>query len=135
MANDDQGDPYLQYIIEQLRTKSSQIIFYAPLSVLPLQISHIFMIIRKEKLHQNVFFILIHLCVSDIFLAVSALLAMHYEGHVTPTTSIGTFYTASVLFTLAINFDRYVIFYGEIVILLLIKVQWIKRGDMGMTNT
>ena len=96
-----------KHVIEMFKAPATQIMYYTSVSVIPLHISHIFLVTLKRKLHTNGYFILIQLCISDILLILSVLLAMHLNAHWIPSGAIGAFYTTSALFTLAINLDRY----------------------------
>ena len=76
------------------------------LAVMPFHISNILLIILKRNLHKNVFILLANLSVSDLLLQVFlSIIKSHFSKSVHIALSV--FHTASILFTLAINLDRY----------------------------
>ena len=79
---------------------------YFNLSVTPFHICNILLIVFKRDLHKNVFILLANLSVSDIFLQVFLYLIKTHRSKALHI-ALSTFGTASILFTLAINLDRY----------------------------
>lgn len=82
------------------------------LLTLPLHILHIILIIKKRNLHQNVYYILLNLSLSDSCLAISRALPFLMKS--SSLKVIATiFYVHSILLTLSINLDRYIkVMYG-----------------------
>ena len=79
---------------------------YVNLAVLPFHICNILLIVLKRNLHTNVFILLANLSVSDTFLQVFIyLIKSHHSKPI--RIAVSTFHTSSILFTLAINLDRY----------------------------
>ena len=79
---------------------------YINLAVMPLHICNILLIILKRNLHKNVFILLANLSASDLLLQVFlCIIKSHHSKPVYIILSI--FDKASLLFTLAINIDRY----------------------------
>ena len=79
------------------------------LLTLPLHIFHIILIIKKRNLHQNVYYILLNLSLSDSCLAIMRGLPLSKKAS-SPSILKGlamSFYVHSILLTLAINLDRY----------------------------
>ena len=80
---------------------------YFPFIVLPFHISNIATILAHHKFHQNVYFLLLNLSVSD---AVAIPFFLLIPAGVSPIIYMATlraFYTASILFTCTITLDRY----------------------------
>ena len=95
------------------RNSGSKPQFFIPppvaLITLPLHIFHIILIIKKRKLHQNVYYILLNLSLSDSCLAIMRGLPLSKKAS-SPSILKGlamSFYVHSILLTLAINLDRY----------------------------
>ena len=79
---------------------------YINLAVMPFHICNILLIVLKRNLHKNVFILLANLSVSDIFLQLFlCIFKSHFSRPIIIILSI--FDTCSLLFTLAINIDRY----------------------------
>ena len=83
-----------------------QQVMYLLFLVIPLHISHIVSILLKRSLRQNIYYILLNLCLSDLLLIITILLRVELEGIVL-STAYSITYAASILFTLAITMDRY----------------------------
>ena len=82
---------------------------YVSLSVIPLHLSHILLVLSKRKLHQNVYYILVNLSISDMILATIVMLGNLFQNDkLLASTAAGAFYTSSVIFTLAMTLDRYI---------------------------
>ena len=79
-------------------------------SIIVLHISNNVMIARTKCLHKTVYYILVNVSISDIFVCVTVivkniqLIPCNVYLHITLTT----FYTSSVLSTLCITVDRYI---------------------------
>ena len=80
---------------------------YLDLAVIPVHISNIALVAMKQNLHENPYYFLVNLSVSDIFSQVFVFLIKNRMHHPTIRIWAGCFYTASIFFTLAINIDRY----------------------------
>ena len=76
------------------------------LLTVPLHIFHIILIIKKRNLHQNVYYILLNLSLSDSCLAISRALPFLMKSQSLKVIAM-IFYVHSILLTLAINLDRY----------------------------
>ena len=82
------------------------------LLTLPLHIFHIILIIKKRNLHQNVYYILLNLSLSDSCLTIIRVLVSSMIFSNLRALAM-TFYVYSILLTLAINLDRYMkVMYG-----------------------
>ena len=80
---------------------------YVNLAVIPFHICNVLLIILKRNLHTNVFILLANLSVSDITLQVFLYLMKSQPHSIPIRIAFSTFETSSILFTLAINLDRY----------------------------
>ena len=81
---------------------------YIPFIVLPLHISNITTILVHHKFHQNVYFLLLNLSVSD---AMCILFVLLIPAGVSPTIYMAifrAFLASSILFTCTITLDRYI---------------------------
>ena len=79
---------------------------YIIIIMIPMHFSHIILIVLKKNLHTNAYYILMNLCISDTALILVVLLQREITEEVLEA-SYTSFFMASILFTLAMNLDRY----------------------------
>ena len=85
----------------------TKFMFYLAIATaVPLHVCHIILIIIKRNLHENVYFILINLSISDVIIVL--LVGLKKVLTQQPVSALHCcFSTSSIIFTFAINLDRY----------------------------
>ena len=84
-----------------------QTLSFLDLVVIPIHITTILLIALKRDLHQNEYYLLLNLSISDIANQINFFIVKNTDLPKKTIASTVLVYSASIFFTLAINMDRY----------------------------